>query len=132
MRVLVADNDPEALDLVVLDLRLEGHVVLGVSSGCEALTTVAKFAPDVLVLDYRMPPGPTGLDVAEFVRAARPNLSMILYTNYQDAAIARRAADLGMVFLPKGNLRGLRELVSGCRGGFRDGPEGARRPAETW
>ena len=132
MRVLVADNDPEALDLVVLDLSLEGHVVLGVSSGCEALTSLSEFGPDVLVLDYRMPPGPTGIDVAEFVRAARPNLSMILYTNYQDAAITRRAADLGMVFLPKGNLRALRELVAGPRGGFREGPAPTRRRAGTW
>jgi CheY-like chemotaxis protein len=112
MRVLVADNDPEALDLVVLDLRLEGHVVAPANSGAAALDLLHQFRPDVLVLDYRMPPGPSGLDVAEFARVERPDATMILYTNYQDVEIVRRACDLNMVFLPKGNLRALRALIS--------------------
>lgn len=112
MRVLVADNDPEALDLVVLDLRLEGHDVTGVPTGDEALVRMADFGPDVVVLDYRMPPGPTGVDVAASVRPLWPGLRMILYTNYQDPEIVRRARELDMVFLPKGNLRALRALVT--------------------
>lgn len=126
MRVLVADNDPEALDLVVLDLRLEGHFVTGVSSGGEALARLAEIGPDVVVLDHRMPPGPTGVDVAASARPSWPGLRMILYTNYQDPEIVRRARELGMEFLPKGNLRALRALVAGPdtsradRGGHRE------------
>ena len=112
MRVLVADNDPEALDLVVLDLRLEGHVVAAAGSGEVALELMTEFRPDVLVLDYRMPPGPSGLDVAESARARWPEISMILYTNYQDVEIVRRARELNVVFLPKGNLRALRALLA--------------------
>lgn len=112
MRVLVADNDPEALDLVVLDLRLEGHVVAAASSGAAALELITEFRPDVLVLDYRMPPGPSGLDVAESARVDCPEATMVLYTNYQDVEIVRRARDLNMVFLPKGNLRALRALLA--------------------
>ena len=39
-RILVADNDPDALDLAVLDLRLEGHEVVGAPGGDEALELV--------------------------------------------------------------------------------------------
>lgn len=142
MRVLVADNDPEALDLLVLDLRLEGHLVTGVSSGEEALARMADFAPDVAVLDYRMPPGPTGVDVAASARAVWPGVRMILYTNYQDAEIVRRAHALGMEFLAKGNLRALRALVSRDGTGVRtaDAPQDTAAgrsdapvaPAEKW
>jgi CheY-like chemotaxis protein len=131
MRVLVADNDPEALDLLVLDLRLEGHVVTGASSGGEALARMADFAPDVAVLDYRMPPGPTGVDVAASARALWPGVRMILYTNYQDAEIVRRARELDMEFLAKGHLRALRALVSAPVRRRPDGADGATAPVTS-
>jgi CheY-like chemotaxis protein len=127
MHVLVADNDPEALALVVLDLRLEGHVVTGVSSGREALIRMADLRPDVAILDYRMPPGPTGVDVAASARPAWPDVFMILYTNYQDAEIVRRARALDMEFLAKGNLRALRSLVANAN--FQRRTTGAPGPS---
>ena len=111
-RVLVADNDPEALDLAVLDLRLEGHTVLGAPDGETAMGLIDEFLPDVVVLDYRMPPGPSGLDVAAQLRADRPELRLVIYSNYQDVELVRRAAELGVPFLPKGNLRTLRAAVA--------------------
>lgn len=112
-RVVVADNDPDALDLAVLDLRLEGHTVAGAAGGDAVPALVAQFAPDVVVLDYRMPPGPDGLAVAERLRKERPDLPVVLYTNYSDAGLARRSAELGVFVLSKGNLRTLRAAVAG-------------------
>ncbi len=110
-RVLVADNDPDALELLLLDLRLEGHTVLGAPDGPSALLLVDDFAPDTVVLDYRMPPGPNGLDVARQLRTDRPQLSIVIYSNYQDADLVRQAADIDVPFLPKGSLRTLRAAV---------------------
>jgi CheY-like chemotaxis protein len=112
-RILIADNDPEALDLAVLDLQLEGHTVLGVMDGASALSEVEGFRPDVVVLDYRMPPGPSGLDVALTLRARDADLRIVIYSNYQDVEIVRRATEQGIPFLPKGNLRTLRSAVAG-------------------
>jgi len=111
-RILVADNDRSALDLAMLDLRLEGHTVLGVADGESALVTVAKMAPDVVVLDYRMPPGPSGLTVARRLRALHPDLRIVLYTNYPDADLVRDALEAGVVFLAKGDIRRLRAAVA--------------------
>jgi CheY-like chemotaxis protein len=110
-RVLVADNDPDALELAVLDLRLEGHVVAGAIDGQNALDLVGSFHPDVVVLDYRMPPGPTGLAVARELRTAQPELRIVIYSNYQDVDLVAKAAEFGVPFLPKGNLRTLRAAV---------------------
>lgn len=110
-RVLVADNDPDALDLAVMDLRLEGHTVAAAVDGNSALDLVEAFIPDVVVLDYRMPPGPTGLTVAVQLRTAQPNLRIVIYSNYQDLDLVAKAAEHGISFLPKGNLRTLRAAV---------------------
>jgi CheY-like chemotaxis protein len=111
-RILVADNDPDALDLAVLDLRLEGHTVLGAPDGNAALALIDEFHPDVVVLDHRMPPGPTGLAVAIGLRTERPDLRVVIYSNYQDVDLVRTAEESGIPFLPKGNLRTLRLAVA--------------------
>lgn len=110
-RILVADNDPDALDLAVLDLRLEGHDVVGASGGEQALELIDTFDPEVVVLDHRMPPGPTGLTVALQLRRSRPELRVVIYSNYQDVDLVRRAESAGIPFLPKGNLRTLRAVI---------------------
>jgi CheY-like chemotaxis protein len=111
-RILVADNDPNALDLAMLDLRLEGHHVVGVPDGESAVTMAEKMTPDVVVLDYRMPPGPTGLVVGQRLRVQYPGLRIVLYTNYHDADLVRDVHESGLLFLPKGDLRRLRAAVS--------------------
>lgn len=111
-RILVADNDPSALALAMLDLRLEGHTVVGATDGESALTLTTRMAPDVIVLDYRMPPGPTGLMVGKQLRTQYPELRVVLYTNYADADLVLDALESGLIFLPKGNLRRLRAAVS--------------------
>ena len=111
-RVLVADNDPDALELALLDLRLEGHIVAGVPDGQSVFASIDPFAPDVVVLDHRMPPGPTGLQVAQRLRVEHPGLRVLIYSNYQDAELVASAAQVGVAFLPKGHLHTLRAAVA--------------------
>jgi two-component system response regulator NreC len=98
-RILVADNDPDA------------HTVLGAMDGHSALELVDEFGPEVVVLDYRMPPGPTGLAVGSQLRRERPDLRVVIYSNYQSVELVTQAAQVGIAFLPKGNLRTLRAAV---------------------
>ncbi|WP_375502887.1 response regulator [uncultured Jatrophihabitans sp.] len=111
-RIVIADNDPDALDLLLLDLRLEGHEVIGATGGDAARRLVDSFAADVVVLDHRMPPGPTGLETALRLRAERPDLRLVIYSNYQSADLVRQAAQHEIRFLPKGNLRTLRAAIT--------------------
>lgn len=113
--MVIADNDPEALDLAVTDLDLEGHEVVGTArEGTAALELCERLTPDVLVVDHRMPPGPWGVEVAEQVRRAHPDIRVVIYSNYQSEDLFRRAEACGAVFLPKGNLRALRRAVAGA------------------
>jgi CheY-like chemotaxis protein len=110
-RIVVADNDLDALDLALTDLRLEGHDVYGARDATDAEALVDRLAPDVVVLDYRMPPGITGLELAERLRKDDPDLRVVIYSNYQRVELRARAATIGVPFLAKGNLRALRAAV---------------------
>jgi CheY-like chemotaxis protein len=112
LRVIVADNDPDALDLVVLDLTLEGHsVVATATQGDDAVAACRRLHPDVLVVDQRMPPGPAGLEVVRRLRDQR-NLRIVMYSNYTSAALRHEVERLGATFLRKGELAALRAVVN--------------------
>jgi YesN/AraC family two-component response regulator len=111
VRLVIADNDPDALDLLDLDLGLEGHLVVGrARNGQDAIELCRELSPDVLVVDLRMPPGPDGLAVVQAL-ADQPDLKMIIYTNYRDPVLAARAAKVGAGYLLKGDLRTLRAAI---------------------
>ena len=112
MRLVLADNDQDALDLIALDLRLEGHeVAAAVADGAEAVAACDREKPDVLVVDYRMPPGIDGVEVARQVLAGPSAGRVIVYSNYVDAKVIETAERLGARWLQKGNLAALRQAV---------------------
>jgi CheY-like chemotaxis protein len=117
MRVVIADNDPDALELALTDLRLEGHEVHAATDAASARELVDSVEPDVVVLDHRMPPGRTGLDLAEELVEAGTGARIVIYSNYQDPTLRSRAAHIDVPFLAKGNLRLLRAAVEGVLGG---------------
>jgi DNA-binding NtrC family response regulator len=112
MRLVVADNDSEALDLLVTDLRLEGHDIVGTAFGGErALELCRELKPDALVVDFRMPPGPNGVQTAQDVHDELPDLRVVLYTNYVTREVASGARSAGAILIEKGNLRALRRAL---------------------
>jgi CheY-like chemotaxis protein len=114
LRVVVVDNDPDALELVVTDLTLEGHAVVGQArDGETALALCSDLEPDVLVTDYRMAPGINGVTVARRIRDRDSAIRVILYSNYRDREIQTAAERAGAQYLEKGDLAALRRAVRG-------------------
>ena len=54
-RVLIVDDDPRVLDLLVELLETEGYDVLSATDGRSALEQVPSFAPDLVISDVVMP-----------------------------------------------------------------------------
>jgi AmiR/NasT family two-component response regulator len=120
VRVVVADNDPGALELAVTDLRLEGHDIVGTcQDGATAIELCLRLRPDVAVIDHRMPPGPHGLEVAQVLAREAPEIRVLVFTNYQDRTLIDAVRAAGATYLPKGNLRLLRRAVAGTGGEAR-------------
>jgi CheY-like chemotaxis protein len=112
VRLVLVDNDPDALDVIELDLTLEGHEIVGLAhDGDEAIEVVTRTEPDVVVLDYRMPPGIDGLEVARRLRRSHPDLRMVLYSSHVQPELLDEADRLGVPYLRKGDLRALRRLI---------------------
>src|SRR5438093_10408930 len=79
VRLVLADNDDGALDLIALDLGLEGHDIVGLArSGEEAVAQCEAHRPEVLVVDYRMPPGIDGVEGARRVLAGGRGARVII------------------------------------------------------
>jgi len=112
VRIVVAENDPDALELLLVDLRFEGHDIVGTAADGEtAFELCRRLHPDVCILDFRMPPGPNGLATAARLRAAQPAMRVVIYSNYMQGWIRDQARAIGVRFLVKGNLQALRQAV---------------------
>jgi DNA-binding NarL/FixJ family response regulator len=109
MRVLVVDDTDHVRRMLVEMLNLDGFEVVGSANGGEqAVELTISEAPDVVIVDLRMP-GIDGLDTTRRIKAARPDQHVILYTAYLDAGIEAAARDAG-VTLCLGKNEGLQEL----------------------
>ena len=111
LRVLVADDDPDALRVISAMIGSFGHsVVAEASTGRDAVTRAKTLLPDVAVLDVHMPEL-DGLAAAEELVTVSPNTAIVLLTGDLDATLgAHNAADSHAVaFLPKPARAGMLE-----------------------
>ena len=78
--LLVEDNQVfrEALELL-LGLSSDVEVVASVGDGSEAVGAVAEHAPDVVLMDYRLP-GLDGVQATSAVRDAAPDVAVVCLT----------------------------------------------------
>ena len=85
MRVLIADDQRvvrEGLAIVVEGFP-ETEVVGLASDGAEALELAASAAPDVVLMDLRMP-RLDGVEATRAIRKRHPNIAVVVLTTYAD------------------------------------------------
>jgi CheY-like chemotaxis protein/two-component sensor histidine kinase len=76
-RILLADDNRDAAESLAIILRLEGHHVDLAHDGASALELFAARAPNVALLDIRMPKS-NGYEVARQIRAAPEGKDVLL------------------------------------------------------
>lgn len=74
-RIGLVEDHPQVLAALVLALENLGHTVLAGTTGAQMLQCLGNLAPDIVISDYRLAGGSTGLDVIE---AARTRFSATL------------------------------------------------------
>ena len=78
-RILVVDDEEYLTDLLSTSLRFQGFEVVCAWSGFDALSAVASFAPDLILLDVTMP-DIDGIEVCRRLRDSGNSVPVIFLT----------------------------------------------------
>ena len=101
-KMLIADDDPDLVDFLVLRCRDLGFDVRTAQDGITALRMACDDPPDVICIDVNMPGG-NGLTACELL-AEDERLSgvpVIILTGSTDRETVRRCHGLGSYYVPK-------------------------------
>jgi putative two-component system response regulator len=95
-KILVVDDEPRIRDLLVRILLRDGYTPVIASDGVEALEIVAREAPDLILLDVKLP----GLDGFEVCRQLKDNeatalIPVTMLTGLDDREHRQRGIEVG-------------------------------------
>jgi CheY-like chemotaxis protein len=95
-RVLVVEDDPTIMSLIVILLEREGYAVIQATSAEESFCLVAEEAPDLILMDVALP-GMDGLEATRILKAkdASSRIPIIALTAQAMKQDAERAAVAG-------------------------------------
>ena len=101
MRVLVVDDEPIVLQSCRRVIEAEGWEMISASSVAEALSILESIAPELLLVDVKMPVH-DGMYLMRKVREKRPGIPIIVMSGYATSETIKEAEGLGAaIFLPK-------------------------------
>ena len=66
-KILIADDEPDILEIIQYNLRNEGYEVVIAKNGNDAIDQAKKHKPDLIILDIMMP-GKNGIEVCNILR----------------------------------------------------------------
>jgi len=98
IRLLVVDDHPIVRSGItsVLATQPDFEVVGEAANGDDAVRAAAALAPDLVLMDLRMP-GTNGVDATAAIRAARPATRVVVLTTYASDGEVLRAIEAGAV-----------------------------------
>lgn len=81
-RVLVVEDQQDIAELILIHLRYEGFEAIAAENGAAAQRELDAILPDLVLLDWMLPGGQSGLDLARKWRAAprTKNIPIIILT----------------------------------------------------
>ncbi|MDO9181023.1 MAG: response regulator [Bacteriovorax sp.] len=81
MKILIVDDEPDILELMVEEFTYKGHNVFTAMSGNEAVRKIQENSFDAVVSDFKMPDG-NGMVVLKFVNTL-PNKPAFFFVSGQ-------------------------------------------------
>jgi DNA-binding NarL/FixJ family response regulator len=113
LRVVLADDHVDFLDVLDLAVTVEGHEVVGIAhDGVIAVDVVGASQPDLLLLDLNMPTV-GGLEALPAIRAVAPRTRVVVLTGFRCEELADAVLAAGADgYLVKGDLVALRSVLA--------------------
>ncbi|MDA1183414.1 MAG: sigma-54 dependent transcriptional regulator [Acidobacteria bacterium] len=93
-RILVIDDEVAIRDSLRMILEYERYECLGAGSGPEGLSVIARDAPDMVILDIKMP-GMSGLDTLAEIRTVDATVPIAMISGHGTITDAVQATQLG-------------------------------------
>jgi two-component system nitrogen regulation response regulator NtrX len=93
-RILVIDDEAAIRDSLRMTLEYEGYEFMGAATGQEGLTLAEREAPDLILLDVKMP-GMDGLEVLERLRNLNEALPVVVISGHGTISTAVEATKKG-------------------------------------
>jgi len=95
-KILIADDEPDILEIVHYNLKNEGYEVYTAKDGDDALAKAKQLKPDLVILDIMMPKK-TGVEVCEILRTqeAFKDTLIIFLTALSDESSQVKGLDSG-------------------------------------
>src|SRR5512147_2196047 len=93
-RILVIDDEPAIRESLKMTLEYEGYEFVGAPTGQEGLAQVEREAPDLVLLDVKMP-GMDGIEVLERLRSMNDSLPIIVVSGHGTISTAVEATKKG-------------------------------------
>ena len=94
VRILLVDDDPSSTRLYRAMLANDGHEVITVDSGIDAVEAAAAERFDLVITDFNMP-GIKGDVTLSLLRAKLPDLPVVVLTSEPSPAVEKRARAAG-------------------------------------
>ncbi|HXS54928.1 MAG TPA: response regulator [Hanamia sp.] len=94
--ILIADDEPDILEILHFNLFSEGYEVIRATNGNEAVDLAKKHKPDLIILDVMMP-GKTGFQVCKILRGHKEfeNTIIIFLTALNDESTEIKGLETG-------------------------------------
>jgi DNA-binding response OmpR family regulator len=94
IRVLVVDDELFVGELLKEYLSIIGYEVTAVSNGEDALSSIQRSQPHIVILDIRMP-GMGGMEVLKKIKDKNSAIGVIMLSAYGDPETVNEALRLG-------------------------------------
>lgn len=120
-RVLIVEDQPLMRDLLraALGSYPTVEVVATAADGKQAIRLAGERRPDAIVMDIDLGPGMSGIEAAQEIKKARPEVGIVLLSSHKDKQYLESVADGrggGWSYLLKQNLHDTSTLVRAIEG----------------
>lgn len=85
-KVMIVEDELDILLLYKDYLKSKGHFVIASSTTAdEVLVDYEKYAPDIVIIDYKLPGKKNGLEAAKEIVIKYPSVRVLIITAYENA-----------------------------------------------
>ncbi|HEX2192030.1 MAG TPA: response regulator [Acidimicrobiales bacterium] len=114
--LLIVDDESDVRQMLALVFKAQGWATEEAGSADEGLERCRRSPiPTAVIVDQRMPPGPSGLDMVRVLRDEGFPAPIVLHSAQLTPAAEEEARAIGLEVIAKGDLRGLVRTLTTLR-----------------